>query len=75
MQTLIFDTSKKTIRLLDGSRGNDYNIEIETFERIKTVKVLVGCYEAIQIPLDPHLNPTPVLRVPISNTNMVIINE
>jgi hypothetical protein len=73
MQTLIFDTSKKTIRLLDGSRGNSK--EIETFERIKTVKVLVGCYEAIQIPPDPHLNPTPVLRVPISNTNMIIINE
>jgi hypothetical protein len=32
MQTLIFDTSKKTIRLLDGSRGNSK--EIETFVRI-----------------------------------------
>ena len=73
MQTLIFDTSKKTIRLLDGSRGSSK--EIETFERIKTVKVLVSCYEAIQIPLELHLNPMPVLRVPISNTNMVIINE
>jgi hypothetical protein len=73
MQTLIFDTSKKTIRLLDGSRGSSK--EIETVERIKTVKVLVSCYEAIQIPLEQHLNPMPVLRVPISNTNMIIINE
>ena len=73
MQTLIFDTSKKTIRLLDGSRGSSK--EIETFERIKTVKVLESCYEAIQIPLEQHLNPKPVLRVPISNTNMIIINE
>jgi hypothetical protein len=73
MQTLIFNTSKKTIRLLDGSRGNSK--EIETFERIKTVKVLVSSYEAIQTPLEEHLNPVPVLRVPISNTNMIIINE
>ena len=73
MQTLIFDTSKKTIRLLDGSRGNSK--EIETFERIKTVKVLVSSYEAIQTPLEEHLNPVPVLRVPISNTNMIIENE
>jgi hypothetical protein len=73
MQTLIFNTSKKTIRLLDGSRGNSK--EIETFERIKTVKVLVGCYEAIQTPLEEHLNPVPVLRVQLSNTNMIIENE
>jgi hypothetical protein len=73
MQTLIFNTSKKTIRLLDGSRGNSK--EIETFERIKTVKVLVSSYEAIQTPLEEHLNPVPVLRVPISNTNMIIENE
>jgi hypothetical protein len=73
MQTLIFNTSKKTIRLLDGSRGNSK--EIETFERIKTVKVLVNSYEAIQTPLEEHLNPVPVLRVPISNTNMIIENE
>lgn len=73
MQTLIFNTNKKTIRLLDGSRGNSK--EIETFERIKTVKVLVSSYEAIQTPLEEHLNPVPVLRVPISNTNMIIENE
>jgi len=73
MQTLIFNTNKKTIRLLDGPRGNSK--EIETFERIKTVKLLVSCYEAIQTPLEEHLNPIPVLRVPISNTNMIIENE
>ena len=73
MQTLIFNTNKKTLQLLSGSRGESKILE--TFDRIKTVKILVSCYEAIQTPLEPHLNPIPVLRVPISNTNMIIENE
>lgn len=73
MQTLIFNTNKKTLQLLSGPRGESKILE--TFDRIKTVKILVNCYEAIQTPLEPHLNPIPVLRVPISNTNMIIENE
>lgn len=75
MQTLIFNTNKKTLQLLSGARGESKIIE--TFERIKTVKSSNNgtYYEAIQVPIESHLNPIPVLRVPVSNTNMIIENE
>lgn len=70
MQTLIFNTTKKYIRLTSGSRGS--SSIIENMENITTVKVSSdGFYEVMQ-KLDESSNAIPVMRLPISNTNMII---
>jgi hypothetical protein len=78
MQTLIFNTTTKQVQLLDGPRGS--SLTLETFENISTVKVNVAHYEVMQKQTDesnssiPTMNSSiPVMRVPISNTNMIII--
>ena len=78
MQTLIFNTTTKQVQLLDGPRGS--SLTLETFENISTVKVNVAHYEVMQKQTDesnssiPTMNSSiPVMRVPISNTNMRII--
>ncbi len=46
MQTLIFNTAKKQIKLLDGPRDNAR--VLETFENVSTVRVEVNYYEVMQ---------------------------
>lgn len=73
MQTLTFNTKTKEVQLLDGPRGK--SIVIEQFNNISTVRVDDGFYELIQITsTDPSVTKVPVMRVPISNTNMIILN-
>ena len=67
MQTLIFNSTTKSVQLLSGSRG-DSKI-LETFDNVPTVKVENGYYEVMQKNDEKTI---PVLRVPISNTNMLI---
>ena len=71
MQTLIFNTTTKTVHLLNGPRGKSEIIE--TFENISTVKCSeLGFYE-VMLKVDPELyTAIPVMRLPIANTNMVI---
>lgn len=71
MQTLIFNTTTKQVQLLDGPKG--LSEVLETFDNISTVKCSdLGFYEIMQkIDLDSY-TAIPVMRVPISNTNMVI---
>lgn len=67
MQTLIFNSTTKKVELLSGSRGG--SSILETLENVPTVKVENGYYEVIQKQGEQKV---PVLRVPISNTNMLI---
>ena len=71
MQTLTFNTTTKQVKLLDGPRGS--SIALETFDNISTVKVNVAHYEIMQKTNDETNSAIPVMRVPISNTNMIII--
>ena len=69
MQTLVFNTTKKTIKVTEGNL-NDTRI-IYLAENVSTVKVLTeGLYEVMQ--KDENDNARPILRFPIYNTNMVI---
>jgi len=67
MQTLIFNSTTKSVQLLSGSRGESKILE--TFDNVPTVKVENGYYEVMQKNDEKTI---PVLRVPISNTNMLI---
>ena len=71
MQTLIFQTTTKQVQLLDGPRGS--STILETFDNVSTVKVNVAHYEIMQKMDENAISAIPVMRVPISNTNMLII--
>lgn len=68
MQTLLFNTTTKSVKLYEGLTSSG-KILLE-LENIPTVKVLEGYYEVIQS--DEFDKKYPVLRLPISNTNMII---
>ena len=70
LQTLTFNTTTQEVKLLDGPRGS--SITLEFFQNISTVKVNVAHYEVMQKSSE-HSITIPVMRVPISNTNMIII--
>jgi hypothetical protein len=68
MQTLVFNTTTKTIELYEGyNRTGALLLEMA---QIPTVKVLEGYYEVRQS--DEFEKQIPVLRLPIANTNMMI---
>ena len=72
MQTLIFNTTAKTVKLFDNHR--DRANTVESFENIPTVKCSeLGFYEVMQKLDSESLAVIPVMRLPISNTNMVIM--
>ena len=70
MQTLIFNTTTKQVQLLASSRGN--SLVLETFQNVSTVKVNVSHYEVMQKTDEDTNSAIPVMRLPISNTNMII---
>ena len=65
MQTLMFNSTEKTAVLEEGFRG----MELISFKHVPTVRIENGYYEVMQIQGEQKV---PVLRVPISNTNMLI---
>ncbi len=70
MQTLIFNTTDKTAKLYKDIHCATLKSDIlYNFTNVPTVKVLDGHYEVMQ---EENNMKYPVLRVPISNTNMVI---
>jgi hypothetical protein len=69
MQTLIFNTTTKSIKVYENYTSENQKILME-MSSIPTVKVCEGFYEVIQS--DEFEKKYPVLRLPISNTNMVI---
>jgi len=71
MQTLIFNTTTKKVQLLSGSRGESQ--VVETFDNVSTVKCSeLGFYEIMQKSDMDSITAIPVMRLPISNTNMLI---
>ena len=71
MQTLVFNTTTKKVVLLSGRRGD--SIILETFDNVSTVKCLEsGIYEIMRKQDEESNSSIPVMRVPISNTNMII---
>jgi hypothetical protein len=68
MQTLVFNTTTKTIKLYDGPV--DSGTVLLEMNNIPTVKVMEDLYEVRQS--DETEKQIPVLRLPIANTNMFI---
>jgi peroxiredoxin len=69
MQTLIFNTTDKTVTVYNGHPP--VGILIYEFDNIPTVKVQVRFYEVMQ--KDGSVSSIPILRLPICSTNMRII--
>ena len=71
LQTLIFDTDNKKVKLYTGlAERSDIIVE---FNDISTVMIADGYYQVMR--RLSNLKTIPVLRVPISNTNMFILNK
>ena len=71
MQTLIFNTTTKIVRLLDGPRGKSE--VLETFNNVSTVKCCdLGFYEIMQKQDMDTNSAIPVMRLGIPTTNMII---
>ena len=69
MQTLIFNTTDKTVNVYSGQVGKSELIF--QFDNVPTVKVQEGYYEVMQKGDDERS--IPILRLPISATNMRIM--
>jgi hypothetical protein len=67
MQTLVFNKTDKTVKIYEGSKNDSKIIYIK--DEVPTVKVERGFYEVMQRQGDTAV---PVMRFPISNTNMLI---
>lgn len=65
MQELIFNTTEKTVKLLESHNST----ELFYYKNISTVRIVDGFYESIQVIENSKY---PILRVPICNTNMII---
>jgi hypothetical protein len=66
MQLLEFNSTDKTVVLRSGFNSGD---KLVSFSDVPTVKIEGGYYEVMQ---KVDTGTIPVLRVPISNTNMLI---
>jgi hypothetical protein len=72
MQTLVFNTTEKTITLTEGHRGQ--STIIQKMENVMTVKCSeLGFYEVMQKP-NQDSKAVPFMSLPISNTNMFIVS-
>lgn len=70
MQTLKFNTTTKVVQLFED---NHFGI-MQSFDNISTVKCSeLGFYEIMQKQDLMTNSSIPVMRVPIANTNMIII--
>ena len=71
MQTLVFNTNTKTVKVTEG-RTSVSTILYE-FDKVPTVRVVPeGYYEVVQS-IDGDDTRVPVARFPIANTNMRIV--
>jgi hypothetical protein len=70
MQTLIFNTTDKTVNVYSGQVARNSEL-IYQFDNVPTVKVQEGYYEVMQKGDDERS--IPILRLPISGTNMRIM--
>jgi len=70
MQTLIFNTTTKEVKLYEGEKSNSKLITLIT--EVPTVRVSENGYYEVMRKLEEEDKNVPVLRTPISNTNMFI---
>ena len=68
MQTLVFNTTTKTVKVYEGTP--EKSEILYHLDSVPTVKVLVQHYEVMQ--KDEFDKSSPVLRVGIQTTNMII---
>ena len=68
MQTLVFNTTTKQVKLYEGEA--EYSKILFHFSNVPTVKVLEHMYEVMV--KDEFEISFPTLRVSVSNTNMLI---
>jgi hypothetical protein len=70
MQTLVFNTSTKSVKLYEGNESSPI---LYTFDSVPTVKIIEGYYEVMKIDATSvEEKRVPVARFPIANTNMII---
>jgi hypothetical protein len=71
MQTLVFNTSTKSVKLYEGA--NEASNILYTFNDVPTVKIEDGYYQVMQVDsTSVEEKRVPVARFPIANTNMLI---
>jgi hypothetical protein len=72
MQTLVFNTTEKSITLYSGHKGCTGTVIVNILQNVPTVKVTPeGFYEVMQRQNEGS-NGIPVMRLPIANTNRLI---
>lgn len=69
MQTLVFNTADKTVKFYKDHKEESQILT--QYNNVPTVKVQEGYYE-VMYRTEEMQSPVPVLRVPVSNTNMFI---
>ena len=69
MQTLVFNTTEKTVKFYKDVKQESQILA--QYINVPTVKVQEGYYE-VMLRTEEMQSPIPVLRVPVSNTNMFI---
>jgi hypothetical protein len=70
MQTLVFNTSTKSVKLYEASVSSTI---LFTFDNVPTVKIEEGYYQVMQMDsTSTEEKRVPVARFPIANTNMII---
>jgi uncharacterized protein YecE (DUF72 family) len=69
MQTLVFNTTDKTVKFYKDHKEESQILT--QYNNVPTVKVQEGYYE-VMYRTEEMQSPIPVLRVPVSNTNMFI---
>jgi hypothetical protein len=71
MQTLIYQDKRNVITLFEGRPGHSQKLFF--IDNVMEVKIKDGVYEVII--QDKFTNLLPILRVPVSNTNMIISRD
>jgi hypothetical protein len=71
MQTLVFNTTEKTVKVYEGHLESSKILF--NYENVPTVKCVGGDFQYYEVmQKNDEGKSEPVLRLPISNTNMVI---
>lgn len=70
MQTLLFNTTTKEVKLYEDKKQQSELLAMHT--NVPTVRISEQGYYEVMKKLDDEDKSIPVLRVPIANTNMII---
>ena len=70
MQTLVFNTTQREVKFYEGQRESSKLLHMIT--NVPTVRISESGYYEVMKKMEGEEKNLPVLRVPISNTNMFI---